>query len=98
LTDNHQPFPEDLFSEVSLRLRQQFGGTTWMQPVRELALLGAWLELATGQVCWDEVIAYFTLADPTPATESFFTSLKQFLKEQFRQEEILLMAFPVELF
>ena len=110
LTDNDgTPFPETLFTEVATELSTQFGGSTRARPVKEAALLGEWVEPSTREMYQDEVIAYYVrfahrrlrltaLADVSLETEAFFIQLKQSLLEQFRQKDIFLVAYLVEVY
>lgn len=99
LADNDgSPFSETLFTEVAVELSARFGGSTRARPVKEAAFLGEWVEPGAREMYQDEVIAYYVLADVSLETEAFFIQFKQSLLEQFRQKDIFLVAYFVEVY
>ena len=99
LNDNEgNPFPEIEFANVVIDIRRRFGGLTWMRPTHEVALLGEWVESVTGTIYRDELIAYFVVADATSKAEDFFAEYKSTLMTRFRQKDIFMLSFLVDIY
>lgn len=75
---------------VGERLLEQFGGVTFFPQPNE----GAW---RMGDVTFrDEIVIFRVLASNVRATRRFFRRLKAELKEELRQEEILIVEKDAE--
>lgn len=99
LNDNEgNLFPEIEFANVVVDIRRQFGGLTWMRPTHEVALLGEWVEAVTGAIYRDELIAYFVVTDATYEAETFFAEYKFTLMNRFRQKDIFMLSFFVDIY
>ena len=99
LNDNEgNLFPEIEFANVVVDIRRRFGGLTWMRPTHEVALLGEWVESVTETIYRDELIAYFIVADDIAEAEAFFAEYKATLMNRFRQKDIFMLGFLIDLY
>jgi hypothetical protein len=76
-------------TRIAERLHEQFGGLTFFpQPNK-----GLW---RMGPVTFhDEIVIYRVLTDDVPMARSFFRALKDELKQELRQEQILIVEREV---
>lgn len=82
--------PEEFFSDVLLELRTNFGAaSTETQPI-----LGHWQH--EGTEYRDELIKIFVDVPDLLENRAFFQQYKESLKERFRQIDIWLTTYPVD--
>lgn len=67
------------------RLQEQFGGQTFFPHSNQ----GSWT--AAGVTYRDEIVIYRVLTDKTRSARRFFRHLKEELKGEFKQKEILIV-------
>jgi hypothetical protein len=85
-----QPVPEELVADTLLELRHQFGAvSSETQTIR-----GTWQQ--EGQVYRDELVRVFVDVPDGPENREFFIALKERLKSRFRQIEIWMTTYPLE--
>ncbi len=85
-----QPVPEELVAETLLELRQEFGAVSWETQV----IRGMWQH--QDFVFRDDLIRVFADVADTPANREFFRHLKEQLKVRFRQVEIWMTTYQVD--
>jgi hypothetical protein len=84
------PIEPRKLQRLHARLLEQFDGLTFFPQPSE----GYW-KLA-GVTYRDEIVVYRVLTDKVRAARRFLTKLKEDLKRDFRQEEILIVERDVE--
>jgi hypothetical protein len=82
---------EEKFSQTRRELTAQFGAITW-HPER---LQGIWSH--EGKVFEDANIKVVIDVEPTPETHAFFQEFKERLKERFRQIDIWMVSYQIEI-
>lgn len=85
-----QPVPQDLVEESLADLRQRFGESCETQTTR-----GLWKH--EEQVYRDELMRMYVDVPDSPETREFFVQLKERLKARFRQIDIWMTTYPIEL-
>ena len=84
------PVEAKLIERIGQRLLEQFGGVTFFPQTNQ----GFW---RMGSVTFrDEIVIFRVLAGNVRAARRFFRALKQELKAELEQEEILLVEREVE--
>ncbi len=84
------PIEADKLQELQKRLLDHFDGLTYFPQPNE----GFW---KTGGVTYrDEIVIYRVLASDVPDARDFLSALKVELKQEFQQEEILIVERDVE--
>ena len=86
-----QPVPEELIADTLFELREQFGAVSW----GTRAIRGMWQH--EGIVFRDDLIRVFVDVPDLPANRQFFRQLKERLRVRFRQIEIRVTTYPVDL-
>jgi hypothetical protein len=85
-----QPVPEQLIVETLLELEQRFGAVSCeTQTIR-----GTWEH--EGETYRDELTRVFVDVTDVPANRDFFVQLKERLRSRFRQIDIWMTTYPVE--
>jgi hypothetical protein len=85
-----QPIPDDLFAGTLLELRQRFGAvSSETQTIR-----GTWQH--EEQSYRDDLVRIFVDAPDTPENRQFFVEFKERLKASFKQIDIWLTTYPIE--
>ena len=79
------------FQETRRELVARFGALTMDAP----PVAGLWV--SGGREYQDELIRFVVDTEATPDTDEFFRTLKERLKERFRQIEIWITAYPIRL-
>src|SRR5436190_19879809 len=85
------PVEEEKFTRTRKDLVAEFGAVTW-HPER---LQGTWSH--GGKVFEDTLIKVVIDLENTPHVQEFFRQLKNTLKERFRQLEIWIVSYPIEI-
>lgn len=85
-----QPVPDDLIAETLLELEQQFGAvSTETQTIR-----GHWRH--EGKAYRDDLVRVFVDAPDVPESRRFFLDFKERAKARFRQIDIWMTTYPIE--
>jgi hypothetical protein len=86
-----QPVPDDLFAETLLELRQQFGAVSSETQI----IRGLWQH--EEQVYRDDLVRVFVDVPDAPESIQFFRDFKERLKARFRQLDIWMTMYPIEI-
>jgi hypothetical protein len=82
--------PDELIGETLLELRAHFGAvSTETQIIR-----GQWEN--AGQVFFDDLIRVFIDVPENPDVSDFFRKLKESLKVRFKQIDVWMVTYPIE--
>ena len=85
-----QPVPDELIADAVLELREQFGAVSCeTQTIR-----GVWQH--QGQVFRDDLVRIFVDAVDLPGSRQFFLEFKERAKARFRQLDIWMTTYPIE--
>lgn len=92
LCDNDgRPIESAKFQDLQARLLEQFDGLTYFpQPNQGFWKFG-------GATYRDEIVIYRVISQDPAGSRGFLTSLKELLKEEFQQQEILIIERDVGL-
>jgi hypothetical protein len=85
-----QPVPDELFGETLLELRKQFRAVSAETQI----IRGVWDREEA--VYRDELNRVFVDVLDDPATREFFVAYKETLKTRFKQIEIWITTYPIE--
>ncbi len=85
-----QPVPDELVAETLLELEQRFGAVSCETQI----IRGLWRH--EEQVFRDDLIRVFVDAADVPESRAFFQEFKERAKLRFRQLDIWLTTYPVE--
>ena len=85
-----QPVPDELVGETLLELRQRFGAVSAETQV----IRGHWQY--QGEVFRDELVRVFVDVADTEEQRAFFVAYKEQLKARFRQLDIWMTTYPIE--
>jgi hypothetical protein len=85
-----QPVPDDLIADTLLELRQQFGAVSSETQV----IRGVWEH--QGQAYRDDLVRVFVDVADVPESRQFFVEFKERLKGRFRQLDIWMTTYPIE--
>jgi len=88
--NNDQSVPEEQMSETLLELRHRFGAVS----CETQTIHGMWQH--EGETHHDELMRVFIDVADLPENLEFFQKLKERLKTQYRQTDIWLTSYPVE--
>jgi hypothetical protein len=88
--DDGQPVPDDLLADTLLELRQQFGAVSAETQI----IRGIWEH--AGLTHRDNLVRLFVDAPDTARSRRFFIAFKKKLKTRFRQIDIWLTTYPIE--
>ena len=85
-----QPVPDSLLADTLVELEQQFGSvSSETQTIR-----GQWQH--QGQSYRDELVRIFVDVPDTAESREFFVAYKEQLKSRFRQIDIWMTTYPIE--
>jgi hypothetical protein len=85
-----QPVPQAVIGDTLLELENRFGAVTWeVQPVR-----GRWSH--EGRTFQDDSLRVFVDVPDRPEVQQFFLQFKERLKERFRQIDIWVTTFRID--
>lgn len=85
-----QPVPFELLGDTLLELRTQFGAVSWETQI----IRGQWQHL--GQVYRDKLVRVFVDVPDELSHRHFFAEYKERLKARFKQIDIWMTTYPVE--
>lgn len=85
-----QRVPDALISETLRELEQRFGAVSWETEI----IQGTWQQ--QGQHFRDELFRVFVDVADQPEHREFFQSYKEQLKSRFKQLEIWVTTYPIE--
>ena len=85
-----QAVPDELIADTLLELRQRFGAVSSETQV----IRGHWQH--EGQLFRDDLVRVFVDVPDAPESRQFFVELKERLKARFRQIDIWITSYPVE--
>lgn len=86
-----QPAPEELIADVVLELRERFGAVSCeTQTIR-----GMWQH--QGQVYRDDLVRIFVDVLDLPESRQFFLEFKERAKARFRQLDLWMTTYPIEI-
>ena len=88
--NDQQPVPDDLIADTLVDLRQQFGAVSSETQI----IRGVW-EFA-GETHRDELVRVFVDVSDSPENRQFFVDYKEQLKARFRQIDIWMTTYPIE--
>jgi hypothetical protein len=88
--NEREAVPDELIADTLLELRQQFGAVSSETQV----IRGLWEH--AGQTYADELVRVFVDVADTAENRKFFEGYKDRLKTRFRQLDIWLTTYPVE--
>ena len=88
--NDNQPVPDELIGETLLELRQRFGAISAETQV----IRGHWQ--FQGEVFRDELVRVFLDVADTEENRAFFVVYKEQLKARFRQLDIWMTTYPIE--
>ena len=88
--NDQQPIPNDLLGETAIELRQQFGAVSAETQI----IRGVWQH--EGESYRDELTRIFIDVPDTPENRQFFQEYKERLKARFRQLDIWLTTYLIE--
>jgi hypothetical protein len=82
--------PDDLITDTLLELETRFGAVSSETQI----IRGLWQH--EGQSYRDELVRVFVDTDDTPEARQFFQEYKEQLKARFRQIDIWMATYPIE--
>ena len=82
--------PNRLVTESLFELRERFGAAS----CETQAIRGQWQD--QGETYYDELVRVFVDVDDTPDSRQFFLEFKERAKATFRQIEIWMITYPIE--
>jgi hypothetical protein len=85
-----QPVPDDLIGETIVELQQQFGAVS----CETQTIHGQWQQ--QDQVFRDDLVRVFVDTPDVPENRRFFSNLKERLKTRFKQLDIWMTTYPIE--
>ncbi len=85
-----QPVPDDVVAETLLDLEQHFGAVS----AETQTIRGVWRH--EGESYRDDLIRVFVDVADDPGHRQFFLEFKERLKVQFRQLDIWMTTYPIE--
>jgi hypothetical protein len=84
-------FPQDFYRHVSLELTERFGGLT---AYSRSPATGFWKD-SQDELNVDQIIVYEVIAEKMD--KKYWKSLKEILKAQFKQEDIIIRVMETDL-
>lgn len=88
--NDQQPVPDELIADTLLELRQEFRAVSSETQI----IRGLWEQ--AGQLYADELVRVFVDVEDTSKNRQFFQEYKESLKTRFRQIDIWLTTYPIE--
>lgn len=85
-----QPTPDELIGKTVVELREQFGAAS----SETQRIEGHWTH--EGRVYRDELVRIFVDVPDAPECRAFFVQWKQTLKERFKQLDIWMTTYPLD--
>jgi hypothetical protein len=87
-----EPVPDELIGETLLELRRRFGAVSSETQV----IRGIWEQ--QGRTYRDDLTRIFVDVPDLPENRHFFQEFKDRLKQRFRQIDVWITTYPVEVF
>jgi len=91
LFNDGTPVPEVLLAQTLAELRQRFGAASWETQIVQ----GVWEQ--EGAMFKDNLIRFFVDVPDLPEHRAFFKNFKGILKERFRQIDMWITSYPVDI-
>lgn len=88
--NDQEPIPDTLLGETAIELRQRFGAVSSETQI----IRGLWQQ--EGQSFRDELVRIFVDVPDTPENRKYFEEYKEQLKARFRQLDIWMTTYPIE--
>lgn len=88
--NDQQPVPDEVLGETIMELRQRFGSVSAETQV----IRGVWQH--EGESFRDELTRVFVDVPDSPENQQFFQEYKELLKARFRQLDIWMTTYPIE--
>jgi len=88
--NDQQPIPDELLGETVVELRQRFGAVSSETQI----IRGLWQH--EGESYRDELSRVFVDVPDTPENRQFFQEYKELLKARFRQLDIWMTTYLIE--
>lgn len=88
--NEQEPIPDALLGETAIELRQQFGAVSSETQI----IRGLWQH--EGQSYRDELVRIFVDVPDTPENRLFFEEYKERLKTRYRQLDIWMITYLIE--
>ena len=85
-----QPVPDGLISEALRELEQRFGAVSWETQI----IQGAWQQ--QGEHFRDELFRVFVDVEDRTEHREFFRGYKEQLKSRFKQLDIWMTTYPID--
>ncbi|MGO9203884.1 MAG: hypothetical protein ACLQM8_25470 [Limisphaerales bacterium] len=85
-----QPVPQALIGDTLVELRRRFGAVSWETQI----IHGIWQHQETE--FRDELVRVFVDVTDRPENRQFFSDLKGQLKVRFRQVDIWMTTYPID--
>ena len=82
--------PDEFVGEALLELEQKFGAVSWETQV----IRGAWQQ--AGKFYHDELMRVFADVPDKPENRQFFLEFKERMKNKFRQLDIYLTSYAID--
>jgi len=82
--------PDEFVGEALLELEQKFGAVSWETQV----IRGAWQQ--AGKFYHDELMRVFADVPDKPENRQFFLEFKERMKNRFRQLDIYLTSYAID--
>jgi hypothetical protein len=88
--NDQEPVPDELLADTLLEIRQRFGAVSSETQI----IRGLWEH--EGHSFRDDLVRIFVDVADSAENRQFFQELKELLKVRFRQLDIWLVTYPVE--
>ena len=83
--------PDDLIADTLIELRQRFGAVSSETQI----IRGYWQH--EGEIFRDELVRIYVDVPDTPQARQFFQEFKERIKSRFKQLDIWMTTYPVEI-
>ena len=90
LFNDGTPVPEVLLAQTFAELRERFGAASWETQIVQ----GVWEQ--EGAMFKDNLTRFFVDVPDLPEHRAFFQNFKGILKERFRQIDVWITSYPVD--
>ena len=88
--NDEQSVPDELVADTLLELSERFGAVSAETPT----IQGLWQH--EGKIFRDDLVRVFVDVGDTPENTQFFQTFKERLKDRFKQLDIWLTTYPIE--
>jgi hypothetical protein len=90
LFNDGTPVPEVLLAQTFAELRERFGAASWETQIVQ----GVWEQ--KGATFKDNLTRFFVDVPDLPEHRAYFKNFKGILKERFRQIDVWITSYPVD--